>query len=105
MNDETRKLFSAPWQIWGDGCQVCDIRGTERAYCDDLADSARLARLPELYDALWESIFLINRLIGAWEDGMDFCDFCDEYLKKYNNVPSGFTCEWAQLLMKVRNGE
>ena len=61
--------------------------------------------LPELYDALWESILLINRLIGAWEDGIDFGEFCDQYLKDYGNVPSGFTFEWAKLLEKVRDGK
>lgn len=54
MTENTKKLFDAPWQIWGDGCQVCDIRGIERADCNDPDDSARITRLPELYDALVE---------------------------------------------------
>lgn len=110
MTDETKKLFDAPWLSeeyeHGHGAWVVR-RSKGYLIAENLSgqDANRLARLPELYDALQEAIFEINRLIDAWEDGMDFGDFCDEYLKEYGNVPSGFTCEWAQLLTKVSKGE
>ena len=84
---------------------IVSLNGYPVCVTGDKKNANRLASLPELYDALWESIFLINRIIGAHEEGVDFGEFCDQYLKDYGNVPSGLTFEWAQLLEKVRNGE
>lgn len=109
MTDESKKLFDAPWIVYGEPDDYSFV--IQNASEDEIAtvfmtdEAKRLARLPELYDALWESIFLINRLIGAYEEGVDFGEFCDQYLKDYGNVPSGFTFEWAQLLEKVRDGK
>lgn len=94
MTDETKKLFGAPWQIWGDGCQVCDTHGTERAYCEDIKDSARLARLPELYDALMEAA------VQLYPDAFlanDKCRLCFKAQCKGREI--------VELLRKVRDGE
>lgn len=104
MTDETKNLFNAPWSAYPLD-DVGDANGNFVCSCETPEMAHRLARLPELYDALWESIFLVNRLIGAWEEGIDFGEFCDQYLKDYDNVPSGFTFEWAKLLEKVRDGK
>lgn len=94
MTDETKRIFDAPWQIWGDGCQVCDIRGTERAYCEDIKDSARFARLPELYDALMDAA------VQLYPDAFlanDKCRLCFKTQCKGR--------EWIELLRKVRDGK
>lgn len=94
MTDETKRIFDAPWQIWGDGCQVCDIRGTERAYCEDIKDSARFARLPELYNALMH--FVVNDCPHAFISN-DECRLCPDKKCK--------TREAVDLLRKVRDGK
>ena len=108
MKEENKKLFGAPWTMH-EFCSGTITVHTQKDFvcrCSSNNKGRKYAKLlqyiPELYDSLDEAILLINRLIGAWEDGKDFADFCDEYLKEYNNVPSGFTCEWIKLLLKVK---
>ena len=100
MTDETKMLFSAPWQIWGDGCQVCDIRGTERAYCEDIKDSARLARLPELYDALIEAVLRTCSTCIGFNLSDTPLDDIGRYCRA--NCP---VHKYTALLKKVRDGE
>lgn len=108
MTDETKKLFSAPWQIWGDGCQVCDIRGTERAYCEDIKDSARFARLPELYDALVETVYYkCFECMGGLRHNIEMTR--EEIIKngcpKQNKSNVCIYVKHLELLRKVRDGE
>ena len=94
MTDETKRIFDAPWQIWGDGCQVCDIRGTERAYCEDIKDSARFVRLPELYDKLMWAV--VQKCPDAFLT-LDECRLCPDKKCKYREI--------FELLRKVRDGK
>lgn len=59
MTDETRELFDAPWAILSDTDSLTfEIRNkVGESICDNILmfyDANRLARLPELYDALME---------------------------------------------------
>ena len=106
MTDETKKLFDAPWQVWGGGCQVCDIRGIARAYCEDIKDSARITSLPELYDALLHCICSSCNVCIY-----DHCDSpvdCEQLLSQectYEDSKLCFEHEARELLKKVRDGE
>ena len=94
MTEETKKLFDAPWQICGDGCQVCDTRGTERVHCDDIKDSARYAHLPELYDKLMWSV--VQKCPDAFL-ALDECRLCADKKCEYREI--------VELLRKVKDGK
>ena len=102
MTDETKKLFSAPWEARivivmskvGDEIRVVDARKYPVATCDKMEDAARIARLPELYDALM--YFVVNDCPHAFISN-DECRLCPDKECK--------TREAVELLRKVRDGE
>ena len=59
MTDETRDLFEAPWYVFSspdDEITVIENEsGRVLAELDDVKTANRLARLPELYDALMQA--------------------------------------------------
>ena len=104
MKDHTKQHFDAPWQKR----TVLDIEtasGIPIGGADSLADTNRFLLIPELYDALEEAIFEINRLTEAWENGEQFPDYLDSCLAENKKLPHENTMEWAILLGKVWNGE
>lgn len=111
MTDETKKLFDAPWKAVNDGKTTWDNSvQTSSGYmiaCGCFsAESKRLARLPELYDALAETI----------EEHCDLCInftgdkpklFIEEILK-FGCPAKSKTCHCIkkiELLRKVMVGE
>lgn len=119
MRQETQKFFKAPWKvdkvefkqdIFGIGSNIIlRVFNSDdeliTAHVADEKSANQIIRIPELYEALLESIFLINRLTEAWENGMDFGEYCDKCLAEYNTTPSGFTVEWMKLAMDVKDGK
>ena len=116
MTAETRKLFDAPWKAVEDKDnpfpfmhhkEIVTNNGQGHTIANDIIgdDANRLARLPELYDALQEAIFEINRLTEAWENGTEIPDYCDSCLAENKKLPHQHTMEWAMLLGKVRDGK
>ena len=109
MTDETKKLFDAPWTVYGEPDDYCDV--IQNASEDEIAtvfitdEAKRIVRLPELFDALQEAIFEINRLTEAWENGIKFPDYCESCLAENKKLPHQNTMEWAILLGKVKDGE
>ena len=118
MTDETKKLFDAPWKAVEDKdsdfafmhhVDVCTNNGAGHVIaCDCIGDDGnRLARLPELYDALMEAVR------DACEDcvteaelrtGMIFDTV--EYGCIYPERDCCPKCRsWLELLRKVRDGE
>ena len=97
------KDYPVPWE---------DIVARDRivhwCYFDDL-HKAVLEDKPEkggnVYEALQEAIFEINRLTEAWESGIEFSDYCDSCLAENRKLPHENTMEWAVLLGKVKDGE
>ena len=98
MTENTKKLFNAPWAVdekqsetFG---EVFDVMDEELylhyARCYDEKTANRLARLPELYDALNEAV-------------KEVCDKCDGSLPDCKNNCKWFS--WTKLLRKVRDGE
>ena len=104
MTDETKKLFNAPWSVdekpsetFG---EVFDVMDEELylhyARCYDKKTANRLARLPELYDALMEAAKLICGEISFEVPVEDACKHC--LLENRDCKPS----KWRELLQKVR---
>ena len=117
MTDATKKLFDAPWEIRPcnvgyDVVSAYNSIAEDRifvAHADSKSTANRIARLPELYDALAEAT-------------RDYCSDCVEREIRYKNIPSDYdvvisgcpSCKdgdkcppltWLELLRKVRNGE
>jgi hypothetical protein len=113
MKDHTKQHFDAPWGIERVHIDqnrtalsiVSDSRKLRFANCYSPKDANRFLCLPELYDALEEAIFEINRLTEAWENGEKFPDYLDSCLAENKKLPHENTMEWAALLCKVWKGE
>ena len=113
MTDETKKLFDAPWAIEEEAHLVwyCVIDSKDSVVANDVRDQKtvnRLSHLPELYDALKESI-------------NDKCRKCindtrrrgdKSYINPYDFIELGcpynrtcVTSDYLKLLRKVRYGK
>ena len=99
MNEETKKLFDAPWAIEEEAplAWYCVIDSKDSVVANDVRDQKtvnRLARLPELYDALM--YFVVNDCPHAFISN-DECRLCPDKKCK--------TREAVELLKKVRDGK
>ena len=101
MTEETAKIFNAPWEAeeykHGKGAFVVRNKGGYLV-AENMSeqDAQRLARLPELYDALMESAkHLCKDIRNNREPDCENCFF-----GKLCSVRS-----WIDLLRKVRDGE
>lgn len=111
MTDETRKLFDAPWYVFSSpDDEITEIENESSrvlAELDDVKNANRLARLPELCDALKHAThtlcvsFCASCLPKGSETGM--ATFIQ------NGCPrSSESCDmakWWELIRKVRDGE
>ena len=93
MTEETKKLFDAPWSAYPLD-DVGDANGNFVCACETPEMAHRLARLPELYDALMH--FVVNDCPHAFISN-DECLLCPDKKCK--------TREAVELLRKVRDGE
>lgn len=113
MNEHTKQHFDAPWSVEKEHIDqrrtalsiISNSRKLRYANCFSKEDANRFSCLPELYDALEEAIFEINRLTEAWENGEEFPDYLDSCLAENKKLPHENTMKWAMLLGKVWNGE
>lgn len=103
MTEETKQLFDAPWTVTREEIRKNTVRYcVAKSHLDlvaiDLAheDAHRLARLPELYDALMD--MATEKCNEHAYRGEHACDSC--VVKEYCDV-----FEIFDLLKKVREGE
>lgn len=116
MTDETKKLFDAPWKRAnnlsrnGSGkvrgrsqSRIVDASGRPVAYAyptgKQKITANRLARLPELYDAL------VDAALGrCWACSRNGSDILESGCPKKNDVTC-YVSKWLDLLKKVRDGK
>ena len=94
MTDETKKLFDAPWRIHKTYPNfVMNSNNLIVAECRQKTAN-RIARLPELYDAL---MYLVVNYCHEAFLSCDECRLCPDQNCKGR--------KWVELLRKVRDGE
>ena len=99
MTEETAKIFNAPWKAekykHGKGAFVVRNNGGYLV-AENISeqDAGRLARLPELYDALMEGVEIMCRY---WNEP-SMCKMCE-------HKGECIALKWKDLLRKVRDGE
>ena len=120
MTDETKKIFNAPWQKsfqdWETYKEITIYDSKNQPVCltRNKEMSNRIARLPELYDTLFEiTIERCARCVATHANrgiqaplGFDF--FTGECPFETDKYYDGDPCVWRQrwkLLQKVRDGE
>lgn len=108
-----KRLFDAPWKQEGFGTVVCND-GSEVATGCTSGDAARIAHLPELYDALKQATryhcVLCNRLSNLKEIEIEDLieNGCPRARTPDNSKSYVVSCvgiEWLELLRKVRDGK
>lgn len=116
MTDETKKLFDAPWKV-----RVCEkgnpefesvlvakktgwLVGRDMEY----KTAKRVARLPELYDALMETVYYkCFECMGGLRHNIDLTqeDLIENGCPKQNKSNVCIYVKHIELLRKVRDGE
>ena len=101
LSDATKEQFNAPWYVFSSPDDEITVIENESGHVlaelDDVKTANRLARLPELYEALMEAT---KRCCSSADDkcpkqGAILWTHC----RKCNILP------WLELLRKVRDGK
>lgn len=107
MTNETKKLFDAPWEILPcnvgyDVVSAYNSIAEDRifvAHADSKSTANRLARLPELYDALMEAMqYHCSSCVG-----FDVSDIPISNILKNCQRVDCCAHRWLKLLQKVRD--
>lgn len=109
MTDSTKQLFDAPWKkrAWEDDFAVFDSKTFFVCFSCSEEDAARIARLPELYDALEDAAGRVcKKCVAFWFPGQKF-DFPQNFADFICPITkAGCFCEnWLNILRKMRDGE
>ena len=107
MTEETKKLFDAPWSAYPLD-DVGDANGNFVCACETPEMAHRLARLPELYDALVETVYYkCFECMGGLRHNIDLTR--EELVKngcpKQNKSNVCIYVKHIELLRKARGGE
>ena len=106
MTKETQKIFDAPWHVARHSFVEAE-NGIEIASLSTDTDANRIARLPELYDALEDAAERVcKKCVAFWFPGQKF-DFPQNFADFICPITkAGCFCEnWLNLLRKVRDGK
>lgn len=114
MTNETKKLFDAPWEIRPcnvgyDVVSAYNSIAEDRifvAHADSKSTANRLARLPELYDALVEAVSVLCEtcsMTGVYHVHADY--IMQNGCPRKNKDDKCRSEKWMELLKKVRDGE
>ena len=100
MTDETKQLFDAPWHVENFTFVVSNTDGKDSiSVSSDKKTAHRLARLPELYDALMELVKKYCRLADLDCPNKNKCLLDEDHKDMCEVMP------YLELLRKVRDGE
>ena len=119
MTDSTKQLFDAPWVVMGDAEDyikfnvIISSPNSPRhcctiASCIDQKTVNRLARLPELYDALVETVYYkCFECMGGLRHNIDLTreELVKDGCPKQNKSNVCIYVKHLELLRKVRDGE
>ena len=106
MNKTTKQLFNAPWTIEEEAplAWYCVIDSKDSVVANDVRDQKtvnRLARLPELYDALAEAMqYHCSSCVGFDVSDIPITDILKN-CQRVDCCANG----WLELLQKVRDGK
>lgn len=104
MTDETKKIFDAPWKAtqikrieWGvrikdGGLLLC-------SFCEE-ENANRIARLPELYDAL-----MVAAAGECWSCAGENTETMLDHPCPKGHDEDCYVAKWRELLQKVRDGK
>ena len=106
MTESTKQLFDAPWGVnnqrypfdvtESDGFWVCE--------CSALETANRLARLPELYEALCEAVEETCGTCAMMMVDSASYDFVKNGCPFFEDHDDCFPKKWLDLLKKVKEG-
>ena len=104
MTEETKKLFDAPWTIYGEpddySFVLQDASEDEIATIFTTDNAKRIARLPELYDALAEAA-----AGKCWSCAGESSETMLDHPCPKGHDEDCYVAKWRQVLKKVRDGE
>ena len=107
MTDETKEVFAAPWEATERGTVITANDGDRICTVVNPANANRIARLPELYDALMKTVYYkCFECMGGLRHNIDMTR--EELVK--NGCPKqnkGNVCIYVkhiELLREVRDG-
>lgn len=104
MNDETKKLFDAPWTIYGEpddySFVLQDASEDEIATIFTTDNAKRIARLPELYDALAEAA-----AGKCWSCAGESSETMLDHPCPKGHDEDCYVAKWRELLKFVRDGK
>lgn len=105
MNEKTKEIFAAPWTIEEEAplAWYCVIDSKDSVVANDVRDQKtvnRLARLPELYDALAEAA-----AGKCWSCAGESSETMLDKPCSKGHDEDCYVAKWRQVLKKVRDGE
>lgn len=104
MTEETKKLFDAPWTIYGEpddySFVLQDASEDEIATIFTTDNAKRIARLPELYDALAEAA-----AGKCWSCAGESSETMLDHPCPKGHDEDCYVAKWRELLKFVRDGK
>jgi len=105
MNDKTKEIFAAPWTIEEEAplAWYCVIDSKDSVVANDVRDQKtvnRLARLPELYDALAEAA-----AGKCWSCAGESSETMLDHPCPKGHDEDCYVAKWRELLKFVRDGK
>lgn len=105
MNDKTKEIFAAPWTIEEEAplAWYCVIDSKDSVVANDVRDPKtvnRLARLPELYDALAEAA-----AGKCWSCAGESSETMLDHPCPKGHDEDCYVAKWRELLKFVRDGK
>ena len=107
--EQRQKRLKLPWKLFSNieeyNFIIDDADGNRIAKVESIEDAKRFLHLPEMLQTIIDAVIEINKITAAWEEGVDFADYCDSCLIDNVPLPHENTCKWMQLYCNVEDGK